>query len=162
MIDNKLVLIDGLLRIEANTYGDDNIVYPFKGRTIDISKPILVYRNLNKKGKWYSVKQNGLVVAHTTAICVRNVKFIVNNCGKNKAIKEQQRNVHAYIKGEYDTSGMGTTAKRNNLAAIIEYSPFNELKFHCKNLISKIFEVKGARFCIINEDGVKASYIERY
>jgi hypothetical protein len=50
----------------------------FKNRFWVNSEPVSVYRNLNKKGKWYSIKQKGLVVAHTENIHMYDCKFIVN------------------------------------------------------------------------------------
>lgn len=158
----KLVNIDGLLRRPRQGHeADDNIITPFKGRTIDTDKPIEVYRNLNRKGKVYSIRQDGKVVAHTTAIVLGSVEFVVNESGKKRAIATQQRNVHAFIRGKYGTSGMGTTAKRNDLPTIIKYHPFNDMGFYCDNLTSKPYELKGAMCVIISEEGVRASYTYR-
>jgi hypothetical protein len=154
---SKLIEIDGLLRLppeEQNGYADNNIIHPFKGRTINMDKPIDVYRNLNRKGKWYSVKQGGLVVAHTKAICVRDASFVVNESGKKRAIETNQRNVHAFIRGYFDVSGMGTSAK-GRLPVKITYTPFSEKGFHIKDSGD---EIRRARFLIVNEEGVQASY----
>jgi len=161
---NKLIQIEGLLRDskQPKNHADDNHIIPFKGRTIDADRPIEVYRNLNRKGKWYSIRQGSHVVGHTTAICVRDAKFIVRESGKKRAISEMQRNVHAYIEGMYSTSGMGTTASRNDLPAHIQYHPYNDLKFFCANLTVKPFEVKGANFCIVSEEGVRAAYTYKF
>jgi hypothetical protein len=158
----NLELVDGILKVPNNKYADYNEVYPFKGRTIDTDKPIRVYRNLHRQGKWYSIKQDGKVVAHSKAMCIRDCTFIVSKAGKERAIRTKQRDVHAFIEGFYETSGMGTSADRNDLPANIKYDPFNHLGFYCDNLTSKAFEVKGARFCIINHKGVGASYLEKY
>lgn len=139
--------------MEAN----DNIILPFKKRTIDTSKPIEVYRNLNRKGKVYSIRQNGIVVAHSTAICIRDAQFLVNKSGKEKAIKTKTRNVHAFVRGFYATSGMGTTAKNNDLPIFIHYNPFKPWGFY-HIYGDKTIELKGARFCIANEDGLRAAY----
>ena len=157
----ELILENGVLRrdpVKQGTYCDNNVITPFKGRTINIDKPIIVYRNLTREGKVYSIKQGSLVVAHTTAICIREPEFIVSPSGKRRALKEMRRNVHAYIKGMYDTDGMGTSAHNNDLPAHIKYKPFNKLGFYCDNLTTKPFEVIGATFCIINKDGVRAAY----
>jgi hypothetical protein len=155
----ELIDIDGFLRIPNNKYGDGNEVYSFKGRTIDTEKPIFVYRNLNKKGKWYSIKQNGVVVAHATAICIRNVECVISEKGKARAIQNKTRNVHAYLKGYYETSGMGTTANRNDLPCQFKYDPFSTLGFYNDTMTINTKEIKGARFVIINHDGVRGSYV---
>lgn len=163
---NKLIQIEGLLRNSklAKNHSDENYIIPFKGRTIDADKVIAVYRNLNRKGKWYSIRQGSHVVGHTTAICIRDAKFIVRESGKKRAISEMQRNVHAYIEGMYTTSGCGVSASPNDraLPARIQYHPYNKLRFFCGNLTSNVFEVKGADFCVVNENGVGAAYTHKF
>lgn len=156
----KLIEIDGLLKRPKHIQGmeaDANQIKPFKGRTIDTEKPIDVYRNLNRKGKVYSIRQNGKVVAHTTAICLRDCVFIVNKSGKTRAIKSMQRNVHAFIRGLYATSGMGADASITSkpFGLSVTYSPFEKKGFYTR--ISGN-ELKGARFVVVNEQGVGASY----
>lgn len=140
--------------VEAN----DNIITPVKNRSIDIDKPVKVYRNLQKKGKWYSIKQGNLVVAHAQRLCLSKPRFLINQSGKNRAIKEQQRNVHAFVVGYLRKSGMGSTAV-DKLPAKIEYEPFNQYGFFCDNLTINRLEVLSAEFCVINEHGVSAAYL---
>ena len=75
------------------------MIEPYKNRVIDESKPVYVYRCLNRKGYVFSVKQNNLVVAHTDSMVIKNCEFLVNKAGKKRAIKTGVRNVHAFIKG---------------------------------------------------------------
>lgn len=155
-----LINVGGLLRLPPNVqkyYADDNIVVPFKDRTINFNKPIKIYRNLRKKGRWYSIMQNNKIVAHSTAICIRDAEFIIQKSGKNKAMKTKIRNVHAYIKGMYEINGMGTTAKKNDLPINIIYNPFDKNNFHYIHC-NKIFEIKKCWFLIANDEGVKGSY----
>ena len=70
---------------------------------VDLEKPIEVYRNLHKKkqgriGCW-SVRQAGKVVAHTPYILLRDAKFVVQPAGREKVLREQRKNVHAFVKG---------------------------------------------------------------
>lgn len=145
--------------------GLGNRITLFKDREIDFYKPVMVYRNLNRKGKVYSIKQNGLVVAHTTCLTMSNCEFKVNQSGKKRALETTQRNVHAYIEGKITLRGiMGTTAElaeeRNyNLPAKISYYPFDEKGFVCENLSDEPYEVKGAMGVIINKYGVSAAYL---
>jgi len=64
---------------------------------IDYSKPVKVYRNLHK-GCW-SIKQNGLVKAHSDEINLFKCEFLVNEKNRQKVIKEKRKNVHAFVKG---------------------------------------------------------------
>ena len=64
---------------------------------IDYSKPVKVYRNLHK-GCW-SIKQNGLVKAHSDEVNLFDCNFLVNEKNRQKVIKEKRKNVHAFVKG---------------------------------------------------------------
>jgi hypothetical protein len=142
---------------EAN----DNIILSFKGRTVDYSQPVKLYRNLNKKGVWYSLVQNGKTVAHTSAVCLGESKFVVREATRQRVIRNKRKEFHAYIEGKIVSSICGTTAKRNDLPAVIVYNPFVHVGFTCPNLVSKPFIVKGARAVICNQDGVKAAYLTK-
>jgi hypothetical protein len=158
---NLIINEQGLLKDpNQDKFADDNIVHSFKGRTINKLLPIIVYRNLTKKGRWYSIKQKGQVVAHAQALCIRDCEFIVNEKGRLRIIKRKQKEVHAYIKGLYATSGMGSTAKKNDLPVPIFYDPYSVDSFITHNF-TPTHKVKAARFCICNQDGVRAAYTER-
>ena len=60
-------------------------------------KPVQVYRNLHKK--CWSIRQGGKVVAHTKTLRLSSCTFHVQPAGHKKVLKEQRKNVHAYIKG---------------------------------------------------------------
>jgi hypothetical protein len=64
---------------------------------IDHNKPVKVYRNLHKR--CWSIKQNGLVKAHSNEINLFKCEFIVNEKNRQKVIKEKRKNVHAFVKG---------------------------------------------------------------
>ena len=134
-------------------YGDDNVIYSFKGRGIDIKKPIFVYKNLHNK--MYSVKQCGLVVAHAERICISRPEFIVRQSGRKRVLKEKRKNVHAFIKGIYSGSVFGTTAERNDLPMKIEYDPYKYNSFMCTNLIKTPYRVTSCGGVIIDKNGVR-------
>ena len=64
---------------------------------IDPKKRVQVYYNLHKK--CWSVRQSGLVVSHTNYITLREVRFLVGKSGRQKVLREQRKNVHAYASG---------------------------------------------------------------
>lgn len=74
-------------------------IQPYKDREINFSKPVRVYRCLNRSGNVYSIKQGAHVVAHTTELTLRNTTFHVGEKGRQRCLKEKQRNVHAWIIG---------------------------------------------------------------
>ena len=83
---------------------------------IDYSKPVKVYRNLHK-GCW-SIKQNGLVKAHSDDIHLYNCEFLVNEKNRLKVIKEKRKNVHAFVKGHI------WTGANQNLDRRACYNPY--------------------------------------
>lgn len=74
----------------------------FKGRKIDFSQNVEIYKNLHN-GLW-SVRQNGLVVAHIESFMMRQVFFKVSQVGRSKVIREKRKNVHAFVCGLLDES----------------------------------------------------------
>jgi hypothetical protein len=142
-------------------YANDNIILPFKGRRIDKKKPIRIYRNLNKKGIWYSVVQGGKTVAHTSAICLKDCTFHVSETIRKRVVKNKKKEFHAYVEGHVTASVMGTTAKRNDLPVKVEYNPYKMKHFHGKTATDP-FPLKGAMAVICSEVGVRASYTYPY
>ena len=71
----------------------------FKGRSVDFNLPVEVYRCLNRKGRIFSIRQNGLVVAHGNNFTLRNVEFVIRELSKRKVIYKRERQVHAWAKG---------------------------------------------------------------
>jgi len=132
---------------------------PYKDRQLDETKPVYVYRNLRGDAEHkYSVRQNGLVVAHIDKVLLVDVTFVVNPKGQQRVRATKRKNVHAFIKGVISDSGMGTNSS-GKLAGKITYNPYTDSGFMCYNLVSKPFKVNGAMCVIINSFGVTASYI---
>lgn len=71
-------------------------IWKFK-RPLDTSKPVYVYRNLHS-GLW-SIRQNGLVVAHASHVYLRDAEFRVGAKGQERVRKEGKKNVHAFVFG---------------------------------------------------------------
>lgn len=72
---------------------------PYKNRIIDCNAPVEIYRCLTRKGVIYSVRQFNKVVSHTDNIVLKDCQFVVNESGRQRVIKTQSKNVHAFIKG---------------------------------------------------------------
>jgi|TARA_Y100000994_G_C15583111_1_gene397373 hypothetical protein len=64
---------------------------------LDESRKVFVYKNLHKD--CWSIKQNGLVKAHTDNVTLYNVVMKVNKKGREKVLREKRKNVHAGISG---------------------------------------------------------------
>ena len=102
----------------------------FKNREIDPTKKVLIYRNLNRKGRYFSIKQDGLVVAHTKRFYLTDVECVVNKSGKKRALETRQRNVHAYLKGTLSNSD----SVKLEFSYILNYKPFNREGFYSESL----------------------------
>ena len=68
---------------------------------IDYSKNVFVYKNLHRD--CWSIKQGGLVKAHTDKLRMWDCAFQVNATGRKKVLEEKRKNVHAGINGYIDT-----------------------------------------------------------
>lgn len=75
------------------------MIDPYKGRTLDPKRRVEVYRNVNKPGVCYSVRQDGKVVGHARMIGLRKCHFHVNEAGRQRVLKTGKKNVHAYVTG---------------------------------------------------------------
>ena len=71
---------------------------------IDTSRKVFVYKNLHKD--CWSIKQDGLVKAHTHDLEMWDCAFHVNAKGRAKVLEEKRKNVHAGIKGYIDDHGV--------------------------------------------------------
>ena len=69
----------------------------YKGRVIDPSMPVRVYRNLHNG--MLSVQQCGVVVAHVHSINLSSATFIVSEAGRQRVIRDKKKNVHAFVGG---------------------------------------------------------------
>ena len=93
----------------------------FKDRTINHTKPVYVFRNLNRGG--YSIMQGGLVVAHADEVLLVDCTFVVRLAGRRKVIEQQRKNVHAFVKGTLNTSNKIPFMMRLSARAV-HYNPY--------------------------------------
>jgi len=60
---------------------------------------VKVYWNLHKK--CFSVQHKGRVIEYTDHIILVNAEFKVSQAGRARVLREQRKNVHAFVVGEY-------------------------------------------------------------
>ena len=89
---------------------------------IDEKKRVNVYFNLHKKV--WSIRQSGKVIKHTDFICLRDVKFRVSKKGRERVLKEQKKNVHAYASGYIISFGDAVPERAPKDARWITYNPY--------------------------------------
>ena len=76
-------------------------LHPFKGRALDPSRRVRVYRNLHAKTAEdrYSILQNGLVVAHAPYVLLTDVRFVVLPAAWRRSLKLGRKIVCAFAEG---------------------------------------------------------------
>jgi len=85
---------------------------------------IEVYRNLHKN--CFSVRHKGKVVGYlndSEQLALTNVKFVVQPAGRAKVLRENKKNVHAFVRGEY-------VGYENNLTNNLYFGEFKDLDFY--------------------------------
>lgn len=96
----------------------------YKNREVDLKKPVEVYRCLHRKGHVFSIRQGGQVKAHTETITLSSVEMVVSEKGRCRVLKEQRRNVHAFLRGYICEGGEDTLEE-------LKYNPYSNPYFHC-------------------------------
>lgn len=64
---------------------------------LDLNRPVKIYRNLSSK--CYSIQQDNLVKAHVHAIVLQDVQWTVSQAGRQRVLRDKQKNVHAFAVG---------------------------------------------------------------
>jgi hypothetical protein len=121
---------------------------------------VRVYRNLKhgrKAQPLYSVMHKGKVVDRVRQILLTDVRFVVNEAGRQRVLTEQRKNVHAFVEGEMvdDKGAYGIDASGRNLPVRISYNPYLAGHF-----LADDRPVKSARIALINASGITAAYLE--
>ena len=101
------------------------MINSYKGRMVEDGQLVKVYFNL--RTKLFSIKdvKSGLVLAHGDNIALNNVKFEVNEKGRQRVLSSGRKNVHAYVVGNIALDGVYRFAK----AKEVYYNPFKTSKF---------------------------------
>lgn len=78
------------------------------------------YWNLHKQV--ISFRESGGRVQHAESLQLRNVRFAVQPAGREKVLREQRKNVHAFVRGEVvsigqDCAGLGAPV-------LVTYNPY--------------------------------------
>ena len=125
------------------------IPYRFRWQDLSYDDPVEVYRNVNKKGVVYSIRQFGYVVAHATELVLVNAEFIVKESGRKRVKKTGRKNVHAWVRG--DILKRLEPSESSRLKAKVLYNPKKNDSFVLKN--GKLV-VKSAPLVVLNDKGV--------
>jgi len=99
-------------------------LFSYKGRFLDRSREVQVYRNLHgDRLHTFSIRQAGRVVAHAEALMLSDARFVVQQLGRERCVRQGRKNVHAWIAGRLSGSAMGTCLERKSLPVVVTYDP---------------------------------------
>jgi len=124
---------------------------------------VRVYKNLHKD--CYSVRaiegsMKGIVIAHARNIVLKNVKYIVGEKGRERVIREKQKNVHAFVEGDIVsmiTIGTNTlnfplhTSLPFSNGVAITYNPYEYKSFVTRDHQVPVYE---SSYAILNDYGI--------
>jgi hypothetical protein len=123
------------------------MINAYKNRSIDLSKPVLFYRCLTRKGRVFSIKQQNKVVGHCEEIILKDCEFIVN-LKVSISIKEtKKRFVHAYIKGYV------VDKAPDNIYIKVGYDPYFDYTFKTMN-----GSIHNSDYVLLTKTGLYTNY----
>lgn len=127
------------------------MIVPYKNRMYDLNfdDPVEVYRNVNKKGVWYTIRQRDYVVAHADEVNLINAEFIVQPAGQKKVKKTGVKNVHAWVRGEI----IKVRGESDSKPFQVKYNPKKMKTFQRMDTKKPI---KFANFVVLRKEGVFA------
>jgi len=139
---------------------------------------VQVYRNLNNGLISIQDLSTGLVLGHASAVDLEEANFIVREAGRQQVIREQRKNVHAFVRGKvvdvlnfqpfkgrgthlYDEipyeSDISTRLQRGSMLGTttkVSYNPYKAPHF----TTPEGDEVDYAHLCTIQSDGIIQCY----
>ena len=139
---------------------------------------VQVYRNLNNGLISIQDLSTGLVLGHASAVDLQEANFIVREAGRQQVIREQRKNVHAFVRGKvidvrnfqpFKGRGEGieddspyancnsTKLQRGSMLGTttkVSYNPYKAPHF----VTPEGDEVDYAQLCTIQSDGIIQCY----
>lgn len=108
-----------------------------------------VYRNLHTG--LMSVREcGGRVLTHEAEVFVKDAKFVVQPAGRAKVLREQRKNVHAFVRGELEGFSQGCLANYDEWEAWpkVTYNPYKADHFYPVDLGSSSYVRSGSRVVV--------------
>lgn len=81
-------------------------------------KNVRVYFNLHKHCYSVQDRKTGRVIAHVDSINIFDAKFVVRENGRQKVLREKQKNVHAFVVGIWEKNPC------KKLKTRVRYNPY--------------------------------------
>lgn len=99
-----------------------------------------VYWNLHKKCFSVRDRKTRRVVAHKQHVLVYDPLFVVSEAGRQRVLREQRKNVHAFIRGTSDLHDYYETLVSTSTLPEVTYNPYNAPSFTLKTSGEPIWE----------------------
>ena len=105
-----------------------------------IGSKVMVYYNLHKHT--FSVRLNNKIIIHADYVKLVDVEFRVRPGGREKVIKDKQKNVHSFVIGtlvdycNYPCKDIPTEPNNN----IVTYNPYKYNSFVMKDTEEQIYQ----------------------
>ena len=114
----------------------------------EAGRKVEVYRNLHNGLLSVRDAKTKRVIGHTDRVCIDGVTLKVSEAGRQRAVREGRRNVHAFAVGVETLTQLTSTGPR------ITYNPFRAPHFHVAGTDAAA-QIQGA--AIITPEGVFAA-----
>ena len=124
---------------------------------------VSIYRNLHNGLISIKSASSGLVLGHAKSVDIAWADFVVHEAGRQRVLKDKQKNVHAYVKGLLlNTSGFKPYKGRSigpvygaldtiHKATVVSYNPYKAPHFVIKGTSDKVSK---ASLCTVSHDGI--------
>ena len=130
---------------------------------------VSVYRNLHNGLISIKSASSGLVLGHAKSVDISGADFIVNEAGRQRVLRDKQKNVHAYVKGLLlNTIGFmpykGRSLQRCTAlgaldtihkVTVVSYNPYKAPHFVIKGTTDKVSK---ASLCTVSHDGTISGF----
>lgn len=122
---------------------------PYKGRNVDEGQRVKVYRNLHRGGYSIVDAKSGLVLGYDEEVTLFMATFSVSEAGRQRVLREKQKNVHAYVVGTFAER----TGTRKNYEAY--YNPYRTETFVRRAPSGELCgAVKNAAIVVLDSQGI--------
>jgi hypothetical protein len=110
---------------------------------------VFCYRNLNRKGVVWSVKdvKSGLVIDRSEKVVLKDVELKVSQAGRARVIKQRRKNVHAGVVGQRMNRAPSGQWVR------VVYDPYSMCSFHMQTDYGQ-FPIERARYAKLTPTGL--------
>jgi len=128
---------------------------------------VSIYRNLHNGLISIKSASSGLVLGHAQSVDIAWADFVVHEAGRQRVLRDKQKNVHAYVKGLLlNTSGFKPYKGRSigpvygaldtiHKATVVSYNPYKAPHFVIKGTNDKVSK---ASLCTVSHDGIIAGF----